>query len=64
MAAAKPGVLGFRNRSLLHRGWPCYLDWHEGPLAAILLTVMIASFGVLANGRMLVANHSSDWNWT
>jgi uncharacterized membrane protein len=33
-------------------------------LAAILLTVMIASFGVLANGRMLVANHSSHWNWT
>lgn len=33
-------------------------------LAAILLTVMIASFGVLANGRMLVADHSSHWNWT
>src|SRR6202044_3224256 len=33
-------------------------------LAAILLTVMIASFGVLANGRTLVADHSSHWNWT
>jgi uncharacterized membrane protein YphA (DoxX/SURF4 family) len=33
-------------------------------LAAILLTVMIASFGVLANGRMLLADHSSHWNWT
>jgi uncharacterized membrane protein len=33
-------------------------------LAAILLTVMIASFGVLANGRMLLADPSSHWNWT
>ncbi len=33
-------------------------------LAAILLTVMIASFGVLANGRALVADLSSHWNWT
>lgn len=33
-------------------------------LAAILLTVMIASFGVLANGRTLVADLSSHWNWT
>jgi uncharacterized membrane protein len=33
-------------------------------LAAILLTVMIASFGVLANGLMLVADHSNHWNWT
>jgi uncharacterized membrane protein len=33
-------------------------------LAAILLTVMIASFGVLANGRMLLADHSSHFNWT
>jgi len=33
-------------------------------LAAILLTVMIASFGLLANGPMLVADPSSHWNWT
>jgi uncharacterized membrane protein len=33
-------------------------------LAAILLTAMIASFGLLANGRMLVADPSSHWNWT
>jgi uncharacterized membrane protein len=33
-------------------------------LAAILLTAMIASFGLLANGPMLVANPSSHWNWT
>ena len=33
-------------------------------LASILLTVMIASFGLLANGPMLLANPSSHWNWT
>ncbi len=33
-------------------------------LAAILLTVMIASFGLLANGPVLVADPSSHWNWT
>jgi uncharacterized membrane protein len=33
-------------------------------LAALLLTVMIASFGLLANGPMLVANPSSTLNWT
>ncbi len=33
-------------------------------LAAILLTAMIASFGLLANGPVLVANPSSHWNWT
>ena len=33
-------------------------------LAAILLTIMIASFGLLANGPMLVADPSSHWNWT
>jgi uncharacterized membrane protein len=32
-------------------------------LAAILLTAMIASFGVLANGRALLAD-PSHWNWT
>ena len=33
-------------------------------LATVLLTVMIASFGLLANGPMLVANPSSHFNWT
>ena len=33
-------------------------------LAAILLTIMVASFGLLANGPMLVADPSSHWYWT
>ena len=33
-------------------------------LAAILLTVMLASFGLLANGPVLLADHSSHWNWS
>jgi hypothetical protein len=36
----------------------------QGRLAAILLTAMLASFGLLANGRILLADHSSHWNWT
>jgi hypothetical protein len=36
----------------------------QARLAAILLTVMIASFGLLANGPMLVANPSSHFSWT
>lgn len=36
----------------------------QARLAAILLTVMIAAFGLLANGPMLIANPSSHWNWT
>lgn len=36
----------------------------QARLAAMLLTIMVASFGVLANGRMLVANPSSHFNWT
>jgi uncharacterized membrane protein len=32
-------------------------------LATILLTVMIADFGLLANGPMLVANPRSHFNW-
>jgi uncharacterized membrane protein len=32
--------------------------------AAILLTAMVASFGLLANRPMLVADPSSHWNWT
>jgi hypothetical protein len=33
-------------------------------LAGILVTAMLACFGVLANGRILLADHSSHWNWT
>lgn len=36
----------------------------QARLAAILTTVMIASFGLLANGPMLVADPSSHWNWS
>ncbi len=36
----------------------------QARLAAILLTAMLASFGLLANGPMLLADHSSHWNWT
>jgi uncharacterized membrane protein len=36
----------------------------QARLAAILLTAMIASFGLLANGRVLLADPSSHWNWT
>jgi uncharacterized membrane protein YphA (DoxX/SURF4 family) len=35
----------------------------QARLAAILLTAMIASFGLLANGRALLAD-PSHWNWT
>jgi uncharacterized membrane protein len=36
----------------------------RGRLAAILTTAMLASFGVLVNGRILLANHSIHMNWT
>jgi uncharacterized membrane protein YphA (DoxX/SURF4 family) len=36
----------------------------QARLAAILLTAMLASFGLLSNGRILLADHSSHWNWT
>jgi len=36
----------------------------QARLAAILLTAMLVSFGLLANGRILLADHSSHWNWT
>ena len=36
----------------------------QARLAAILLTAMLASFGLLANGPMLLADHASHWNWT
>lgn len=36
----------------------------QGRLAAILLTLMVASFGLLANGPMLLADPSSHFNWT
>jgi uncharacterized membrane protein len=36
----------------------------QARLAAILETVMLASFGLLANGPMLLADHSNHMNWT
>jgi hypothetical protein len=36
----------------------------QARLAAILATAMLASFGLLVNGRILLADRSSHWNWT
>ncbi|MGB6384627.1 MAG: DoxX family membrane protein [Terriglobales bacterium] len=36
----------------------------QARLAAILLTAMLASFGLLANGPVLLANHSTHFNWS
>jgi uncharacterized membrane protein len=36
----------------------------QARLAAILMTAMLVSFGLLVNERMLLADHSSHWNWT
>ena len=36
----------------------------QARLAAVLLTIMLASFGLLANGPVLLADHSSHWNWS
>ena len=36
----------------------------QARLAAILLTVMLVSFGLLVNGRVLLANHAIHDSWT
>ena len=36
----------------------------QARLAAILLTAMLASFGLLANGTILLSDPHSHWNWT
>jgi uncharacterized membrane protein YphA (DoxX/SURF4 family) len=36
----------------------------QARLAAILLTAMLAIFGLLANGPILLADHSTHWNWS
>jgi uncharacterized membrane protein len=36
----------------------------QARLAAILMTVMLVSFGILSNGLILLADHKSHWNWT
>ena len=36
----------------------------QAQLAAILMTAMLVSFGVLSNGLILLADHKSHWNWT
>ena len=41
-----------------------FLTGVQARLAAILLTVMLVSFGLLANLPMLVADHASHFNWT
>ncbi len=33
-------------------------------LAAILMTAMLASFGLLVNEPILLADHSTHWNWS
>ena len=32
--------------------------------SSILMTAMLVSFGLLVNERILLADHSSHWNWT
>jgi len=41
-----------------------FLTGVQARLAAILLTVMLVSFGLLANLPMLLADHASHFNWT
>jgi uncharacterized membrane protein len=41
-----------------------FLTGVQARLAAILLTVMLVSFGLFANGPMLLADHASHFNWT
>jgi hypothetical protein len=41
-----------------------FLTGLQARLAAILLTVMLAAFGLLANGPILLADHANHFNWT
>jgi hypothetical protein len=41
-----------------------FLSGVQARLAAILLTAMLVSFGLLANGPILLADHASHFNWT
>jgi uncharacterized membrane protein len=41
-----------------------FLTGVRARLAAILLTIMLATFGLLANGPMLLADHANHFNWT
>jgi hypothetical protein len=41
-----------------------FLTGVQARVAAILLTIMLAAFGLLANGPMLLGDHSSHFNWT
>jgi uncharacterized membrane protein len=41
-----------------------FLTGVQARLAAILMTAMLVSFGLLANGPVLLADHASHWNWT
>jgi uncharacterized membrane protein YphA (DoxX/SURF4 family) len=41
-----------------------FLTGAQARLAAILLTAMLATFGLLVNEPMLLADHASHFNWT
>src|SRR5271155_1820468 len=41
-----------------------FLTGLQARLAAILLTAMLAAFGLLANGPILLADHANHFNWT
>jgi len=41
-----------------------FLSGVQARLAAILLTAMLVSFGLLANGPILLADHANHFNWT
>jgi uncharacterized membrane protein YphA (DoxX/SURF4 family) len=41
-----------------------FLTGAQARLAAILLTAMLAAFGLLVNEPMLLADHASHFNWT
>jgi hypothetical protein len=36
----------------------------QARLAAIVVSAMLASFGLMVNEPLLLADHSSNWNWT
>ena len=55
VAAAVPGILGLCDRGWPHRGGHCDPDGRYARLAAILLTVMFASFTLLVHVPMLLA---------
>jgi uncharacterized membrane protein YphA (DoxX/SURF4 family) len=57
-------VLGYATGICFIAAGLAILAGIKGRLAAILLTVMIASFALLVNEPMLLANPASHFNWT